>query len=139
MGLQRRQLEAIVQGIAPIRQGQLGRFIVAPGVTLPDHPKESIERIADVGAGLIFFAGQLGRIEIAQAFEAIPEPVDITAHRRIAQIRPALHIKEKQQPVHVAQAFQRQGVGVGLTPKHALMLLLLPFDRLIAQQLDRAP
>ena len=136
MRLQRRQPEAVVERILSVWQTRLDVRVLPFGIALPNHPEQTIQRIADVGALLVFFAAQLSRVHVPQAFKAVAKPVHLTFHGRIAQVRPALDIEEKQQPVHVPQAFARQLLGIRAALVDAFFLTLQPLDRFIAQQLD---
>ena len=137
MGSQRRQPEAVVEGDLGFAEQQLFGGVLAFGVALPDHLEQPVEGITDVGALFVFFAAELGGVHLPQAFKAVAQAVDIAAHRRIAQVWPALDVEEEQQPVHVPEAFERQLIGVGFAFEHAFALLFAPVDRLVADQLDR--
>ena len=139
VALERRDPEALIDLGLPFAADLALQLAVIPfGIARPDHLKQALQRVVDVGALAISVAQQRHLLQIPQALQAVAAAVHLRAHRDVVQLWPGLDVEEEQQPVHEAQALFAELLLIHQLEGRILLLVADVPHRLIAQQFDRS-
>jgi hypothetical protein len=111
-------------------------------VALVDQTEEGAKGVVDVPSVLLALCGQGDQLQLPQGLQTVVPEVDLVVDGGVAELRAGFDVEEEQEPIHDAQAFQRELVCVQLPLAGEDAFLLLPrtLDELarglVAKQLD---
>ncbi len=138
VGLEGRNAERVVGGLGHHPQ-LTARPFLGRRKPVVDHGKEELQGFVEEGPVSGFLGGERHQFQVPQALQAVAKAVGFGLHGGVTQLRPGLDVEEKEEPVHVAEAFARELPGQ-VPPVDFFMELFPQIPHgLVAEELDGFP